>query len=124
MIEGPVARNSDGVLEKKIGLIQGVVHAKRPRRLPVVLTKDEVKRVLSCLRDTPWLMAMLLYGAGLQLMECCRLRVKDSDFSWNQIVIRAGKGDKDRYTMLPAPVKEPLVRHLQAVRRQPEEDLR
>lgn len=60
-------------------------------------------------------MAMLLYGAGLRLMECCRLRVKDIDFSKNQIVIRAGKGDKDRYTMLPGAVKEPLLRHLQAV---------
>ena len=57
------------VLEKKIGLIQGVVRAKRPRRLPVVLTKEEVKRVLNCMSDTPWMMAMLLYGAGLRLME-------------------------------------------------------
>ena len=69
-------------------------------------------------------MAMLLYGAGLRLMECCRLRVKDIDFSKNQIVIRAGKGDKDRYTMLPGVVKEPLLRHLQAVKRQHEEDLK
>lgn len=112
------------VLEKKIGLIQGVVRAKRPRRLPVVLTKEEVKKVLGCLSGTPWLMAMLLYGAGLRLMECCRLRVKDVDFSRNQIVVRAGKGDKDRSTMLPTVVKEPLRRHLQAVKRQHEEDLR
>src|SRR5215471_4670963 len=83
------------VLDKKIGMIQGVVRAKRPRRLPVVLTKDEVKKVLGNLSGTPWLMAALLYGAGLRLMECCRLRVKDVDFSRNQIVIRAGKGDKD-----------------------------
>ncbi len=112
------------VLDKKIGLIQGIVRAKRSRRLPVVLTKEEVKRVLSCLTGTPWLMAMLLYGAGLRLMECCRLRVKDIDFSGNQIVVRAGKGDKDRYTMLPGAVKEPLQRHLQTVKRQHEEDLR
>ena len=112
------------VLEKKIGLIQGVVRAKRPRRLPVVLTKEEVKRVLSCMTGTPWLMALLLYGAGLRLMECCRLRVKDVDFSRNQIVVRAGKGDKDRYTMLPAAAKDPLLRHLQAVKRQHEEELR
>jgi integron integrase len=111
------------VLEKKIGLIQGVVRAKKPRRLPVVLTQEEVRRVLSGLAGTPWLMAMLLYGAGLQLMECCRLRVKDIDFSRNQIVVRAGKGDKDRYTMLPAAVKKPLWAHLQAVRRQHERDL-
>jgi len=112
------------VLDKKIGFIQGIVRAKRSRRLPIVLTKEEVKRVLSGITGTPWLMAMLLYGAGLRLMECCRLRAKDIDFSKNQIVIRAGKGDKDRYTMLPGTVKEPLLRHLQAVKRQHEEDLR
>jgi len=84
------------VLEKKIGLIQGVVRAKRPRRLPVVLTKEEVKSILGCMQGTPWVMAMLLYGAGLRLMECCRLRVKDIDFARNQIVVRGGKGDKDR----------------------------
>jgi integron integrase len=111
------------VLDKKIGLIQGIVRAKRSRRLPVVLTKEEVKRVLSGISGTPWLMAMLLYGAGLRLMECCRLRVKDIDFSKNQIVIRAGKGDKDRYTMLPGAAKEPLLRHLTAIKRQHEEDL-
>jgi integron integrase len=112
------------VLEIKIGLVQGVVRAKRPGRLPVVLTKEEVKKVLGCLNGTPWLMATLLYGAGLRLMECCRLRVKDIDFSRNQITVRAGKGDKDRYTMLPAAAKEPLLRHLQGVKRQHEEDLR
>lgn len=82
------------VLERQIGLIQGVVRAKRPRRLPVILTKEEVKRLLGCLKGTPWLMGVLLYGAGLRLMECCRLRVKDIDFSRNQIVVRSGKGDK------------------------------
>ena len=112
------------ILEKKIGLIQGVVRAKRPRRLPVVLTKEEVKKVLGCLSGTPWLMAALLYGAGLRLMECCRLRVKDIDFSRNQILLRAGKGDKDRYTMLPAAVKQPLLKHLEATKRQHEQDLR
>ena len=112
------------VLEKKIGLIQGVVRAKRPRRLPVVLAKEEVKKILGCLSGTPWLMAALLYGAGLRLMECCRLRVKDIDFSRNQIVVRAGKGDKDRYTMLPAAVKQPLLKHLEGTRRQHEQDLR
>ena len=110
------------VLEKKIGLIQGVVRAKRPRRLPVVLTKEEVKRVLNCMSDAPWMMAMLLYGAGLRLMECCRLRIKDIDFARNQIVVRAGKGDKDRYTMLPAAVKEPLLKHLKTTKWQHEQD--
>ena len=69
-------------------------------------------------------MAMLLYGAGLRLMECCRLRVKDIDFSKNQIVVRAGKGNKDRYTMLPTAVQEPLLRHFQTVKRQHEGDLK
>ncbi len=110
------------VLDKKIGLLQGVVRAKRPRRLPVVLTKEEVKRVLGCMPGTPWLMAMLLYGAGLRLMECCRLRVKDIDFSRNEIIIRAGKGDKDRHSMLPSAVKESLLKHLETVKRQHAED--
>jgi integrase len=111
------------VLEKNIGLIQGVVRANRPKRLPVVLTFEEVKRILGCLESTRWLMAVLLYGAGLRLLECCHLRVKDIDFSRNQIVVRAGKGNKDRYTMLPAAVVEPLRKHLQAVKRLHEEDL-
>ena len=112
------------VLHRKIGLIEGVVRAKRPSRLPVVLTKEEVGRLLARLEGAPWLMAMLLYGAGLRLMECCRLRVKDIDFSKNQIVVRAGKGNKDRYTMLPTAVKESLLRHFQTVKRQHEGDLK
>jgi integron integrase len=112
------------VLGKKIGLVEGVVRAKRPRRLPVVLTREEVKAVLGSLNGTPWLMTMLLYGGGLRLMECCRLRVKDIDFPRNQITVRAGKGDKDRYTMLPATVKEPLWKRLEAVKRQHDEDLK
>lgn len=104
------------VLSKKIGLIGGVVRAKRPQRLPVVLTKDEVKKVLDQMNGGPRLMAILLYGGGLRLMECCRLRVKDIDFSRNEIVIRAGKGDKDRHTMLPAAIKESLFRHIEANR--------
>ena len=111
------------VLGKEIGYVNGVVRAKKPRRLPVVLTKEEVKRALSCLRGTPWLMAMLLYGAGLRVMECCRLRVKDIDFSQNQVVVRCGKGNKDRYTTLPTAAKEPLLRHLHVVKRQHQEDL-
>jgi site-specific recombinase XerD len=69
-------------------------------------------------------MAFLLYGAGLRLLECARLRVKDVDFSRNQIVVRSGKGDKDRFTMLPAAVKPDLLKHLQAVRAQHQLDLR
>jgi len=112
------------VLGKKIGFLDGVVRAKRPVRLPVVLTKEEVGKILGCMSGTPRLMAMLLYGAGLRLMECCTLRVKDVDFAKNQILVRAGKGNKDRYTMLPLMAKEPLQRHLAAVRLQHEEDLR
>ena len=114
----------DEILEKKIGLIQGVVRAKRAKRLPVVLTKEEVKRLLGCLSDRPWLMAMLLYGGGLRLMECCRLCVKDLDLSRNQILVRGGKGDKDRYTTLPTATAQPLAQHLQSVKVQHEEDLR
>jgi Phage integrase family len=77
------------VLSKTIGLVEGVVRAKRPQRLPVVLTKDEVRHVIDHMTGLPRLMAILLYGGGLRLMECCRLRVKDIDFSRNEIVIRA-----------------------------------
>ena len=111
------------ILHLKIGFIDGVIRAQRPKRLPVVLTKDEVRKILGGLNGTPWIMTMLLYGAGLRLMECCRLRVKDIDFSQNQIVVRAGKGNKDRHTMLPAAVKDVLYKHLQAVKRLHEEDL-
>jgi len=111
------------VLGKKIGLIEGVVRAKRPQRLPVVLTKEEVKKVIDRMNGLPRLMAILLYGGGLRLMECCRLRVKDIEFSRNEILIRAGKGDKDRHTMLPTAIKESLSRHIEAVRCQHQEDI-
>ena len=101
------------VLRQEIGYVNGVVRAKRPRRVPVVLTREEVRSLLSHLDSTQWLMATLLYGAGLRLMECCRLRVKDIDFDRNEITIRAGKGNKDRHTMLPRVVKNPLDKHLQ-----------
>ena len=112
------------VLSKKIGLINGVVRAKRPQRLPVVLTKDEVKRVLDRMHGAPRLMGFLLYGAGLRLMECCRLRIKDIDFSRNEIVVRSGKGNKDRYTMLPSAVRDSLIQHLRGVKAQHDEDLK
>ena len=104
------------VLGKEIGYVNGVVRAKRPHRLPVVLTREEIQALLSQLRGTEWLMAMLLYGAGLRLMECLRLRVKDIDFSTNQIVVREGKGQKDRVTMLPSAIREPLRQHLEEAR--------
>lgn len=111
------------VLGQELGRLEGVVRAKRPQRLPVVLGKDEVRRILSRMSGAPGLMAMLLYGAGLRLLEVCRLRVKDLDWSQNQIVVRAGKGDKDRLTMLPSAASEPLRRHLESVARQHREDL-
>jgi integron integrase len=97
--------------------------AQRPERLPVVLTKQEVRAVLDRMTGTARLVAGLLYGAGLRLMECLMLRVKDLDFARNEITVRDGKGQKDRITMLPEVVKEPLLRHLQRVRRLHERDL-
>lgn len=112
------------VLGKEIGLIDGVVRAKRPLRLPVVLSRDEVRAILGQMDGVPRLMATLLYGAGMRLLECCQLRVKDMDFDQNQLVVRAGKGDKDRYTMFPASAQEGIRRHLEAVRSQHQDDLR
>ncbi len=111
------------VLEVDLPWLDGVVRAKRPARLPVVLTRDEVRPVLQRLEGPPRLMACLLYGAGLRVLECCRLRVQDVDFAANQIVVRGGKGDKDRVTMLPAMAKPGLVRHLEDVRAQHQADL-
>jgi integron integrase len=112
------------VLLIELPLIEGVERAKRPQRIPVVLTIEEVKRVLAVLPGTHHLMASLLYGAGLRLMECVRLRVKDLDFDYRQIIVRDGKGEKDRRTILPSPLTEPLRRHLARVRLQHEEDVR
>jgi len=92
-----------------------VVRAKQPHRVPVVLTQDEVRAVLRHLTGTPWIMATLLYGVGLRLMECLRRRVKDVDFASNHIVVRDGKGHQDRVTMLPHNVKAPLQHHLHDV---------
>ena len=90
------------VLNVELSWIDGISRAKMPRKLPVVLTKEEAKAVLFQLEGVKWIMASLLYGSGLRLMECLRLRVKDLDFGYNQIVVRNGKGAKDRVTMLPA----------------------
>jgi len=112
------------VLKQDLPWLDDVVRAKRPARLPVVLTRDEVRTLLLQMHGVPRLMAMLLYGAGLRLLECAHLRVKDVDFARNQLVVRSGKGDKDRVTMLPAVVKAELTRHLVAVKQQHEMDLR
>jgi integron integrase len=111
------------VLQVEMPWLDNVVRAKRSERLPVVLTREEVRAVIRELQGPPRLMAILLYGAGLRLLECARLRVKDVDFATNQIIVRAGKGDRDRVTVLPAAVKPDLVRHLEMVKRQHEADL-
>jgi integron integrase len=112
------------VLGVELPWLDDVIRAKRPQHLPVVLTREEVRAVLQRLDGVPRLMALLLYGAGLRLLECCHLRVKDIDFATNQIVIRDGKGRKDRVTMLPAAVKAALITHLERAREQHQTDLR
>jgi integron integrase len=93
-----------------------IVRAKKPERLPVVLSKDEAQAILRQMSGDYQLMAKLLYGSGLRLMECLRLRVKDLDFAQHQIVVREGKGMKDRVTMLPDQLIEPLQTHLLQVK--------
>ena len=110
------------ILHRDLGPIDAM-RAKKPKRLPSVLTKEEVHRVLGHLSGTHLLMAKLLYGSGLRLMECLRLRVKDIDFAQRQIVVRDGKGEKDRVTMLPESLVSPLQDHLRIVKRTHEEDL-
>ncbi len=111
------------VLERPLGAFQGLVRAHQPKRLPVVLTRDEVAAVLGAMQGTPQLVAALLYGSGLRLLEALQLRVKDLDLRRGEIVVRGGKGDRDRVTVLPAIVVGPLERHLDAVRALHQEDL-
>jgi integron integrase len=111
------------VLGREIGDLGEVVRARKPKRLPVVMTRDEVKAVLANLTGDKWLMVSMMYGAGLRLMECLRLRVQDIDFSRNEILIRDGKGAKDRITMLPQSLKAPLLEHLKRSKRIHDRDL-
>ncbi len=104
------------VLRRPIGFVTGVPRAKRRERLPVVLTRTEVRALIEQLNGAKRIMALLLYGAGLRLNECLSLRVKDIDFEMRQIVVRGGKGDKDRVTMLPASVEVALLGQLEKVR--------
>ncbi|NNF08494.1 MAG: integron integrase [Candidatus Eisenbacteria bacterium] len=104
------------VLDVEIGWIDDVVRATRPKRIPLILTAKEVRHLLSFLSGRPWLMATILYGGGLRVMECCRLRVKDVDLELGQITIRQGKGGKDRITVLPQSVMPHLRRQLEYVR--------
>jgi integrase len=96
------------VLGVDLPWLDHVIRAKKPARLPVVLTKPEVRALLAELNQQNWLMASLLYGAGLRLKECLRLRVKDIDFGYKQIIVRDAKGNKDRVTMLPSSLESPL----------------
>ena len=111
------------VLGRPPSQLQHLVRARRPERVPVVLGRDEVRLILRTLQGTPRLVAMLLYGAGLRLLECLDLRIKDLDFSRGQIVVRRGKGAKDRITMLPDGAREPLRAHLADLRRRYQRDL-
>jgi integron integrase len=111
-------------LGKELGQLGEFTPAKRPRKIPVVLTRSEVERLFQCLSGENRLMARLLYGSGLRLMECVRLRVKDVDLERRQIVVRDGKGAKDRVTMLPEALISELEEHLKQVKRQHEEDLK
>lgn len=111
------------VLQQNLPWMSQVVRAKRPARLPVVLTEREVLAILERMSDVHGLMARLLYGSGMRIMECVRLRVKDVDFERLEIVVRDGKGAKDRVTMLPQAVAPALLTHLQWRRRLYEDDL-
>ena len=112
------------VLMQPFPELEGLERAKRPRRIPTVFTAEETQAILLQLNGTPHLMAGLLYGAGLRLMECVRLRVKDIDFAYQQITVRDGKGAQDRVTMLPQSLQKPLQHHLAKVQLLHEEDLR
>jgi integron integrase len=96
------------VLGTELGWLEHVERARRPKRLPVVLTPNEVAAVLARLEGAPWLVASLLYGSGLRLLECLRLRIKDLDLARREIRVRSGKGDRDRVTMIPGRLVEPL----------------
>lgn len=111
------------VLGTKVSWLGDIIRAKQPHRIPVVLTREEVRAVLSEMHGVPQLVVRLLYGSGLRLLEVLRLRVKDLDFGLNEIRIRSGKGNRDRVTMLPTSLRAPLTEHLQVVRRLHQADL-
>lgn len=112
------------VLKKEVGELGDVIRAKKPERLPVVLTVDEVRQVLHHMYGVQHLIGELLYGTGMRLMEAVRLRVKDVDFDRRLITIRDGKGQKDRSAVLPQRVAEPLREHLKKVRWLHDDDLK
>ena len=112
------------VLKVDLPWLNQIQRAKKPQRLPVVFTREEVKALLAQLEGTTWLMAMLTYGSGLRLLECLRLRVKDVDFHYKQLLVRDAKGQKDRVTMLPSSLIDPMRTHLARVHQLHESDLR
>lgn len=111
------------VLGQRLAWMNEIVRAQRPARLPVVLSREEVSSLLTRLHGPVWLMASLMYGAGLRLLECAELRVKDVSFDRGELTIRDGKGGKDRVTILPTALKRPLRDHLARVKVQHEADL-
>jgi integron integrase len=111
------------VLGVDLPWLDDLIRAKRPARLPVVLSRGEVAAVLAHLAGMRWIMATLLYGTGLRLLECVHLRVKDVDFAQNETVVRSGKGDRDRRVMLPQALRGALLSHLSRVRRLHDEDV-
>jgi integron integrase len=112
------------VLQRELGWLENIERAKKPVKRPVVFTHEEAQAILHRLEGVKWLMASLLYGAGLRLMECVRLRVKDVDFAYRQLTVRDGKGGKDRVTMLPVKLITPLRQHLIRVKALHDQDLR
>ena len=112
------------VLGRDLPWFDDLVRAKRPVRVPVVLSLGEVRKLLDQMEGVPWMMASLLYGAGLRLQECLLLRVKDVDFAYRQVTVRNGKGGKDRVTMLPEAVVQPMQAHLGKVRALHQRDLK
>ena len=111
------------VLEVELEWMDGIVRAKRERSIPVVFTQQEARSVIANLTDKYWLMGSLMYGAGLRVMECLRLRVKDIDYNYRQIIVYDGKGQKDRRTVLPDSITERLEEYLVRVRNVHESDI-
>ena len=111
------------VLKQDLGWLEDVTRAKRPTRLPVVLTVPEVQAVLARLDGQHWLMASLLYGSGLRLMECLRLRVQDLELTRRELIVRDGKGSKDRITLLPDKLIQPMQTQLERVKVLHQQDL-
>lgn len=111
------------ILRIDLGELGQIVRSHKPRRLPTVFTRQEVDQILAHLHGITWLQGALLYGSGLRLMECMRLRVKDVDFALNQIIIREGKGNVDRVTVLPGKAREKLIQQIKKVSTLHDEDL-